>query len=468
MDAPSTGRRSSNFTLDQSLRGYLETNADIVTLITKPVRIDDIGALSAQSDQPILFENIVDKPGFRICDILVKNRRSQARALGVEPKDFVSTLAYRLRQPPRGFKNVKSGPVKEVVRLGSDADWTELPIPFHKDKDTTPYLTAMNIIKDPQTGFYNSCHAGTHAVGPRKGLISFVTPHSHIIMRKYREMGAETMPIAFVIGVPPAYEIMANFSGLHMDSWGEMEMVGTIMGRDVEMVPCETLDLTVPAEAEIVVEGHVRLNGRTRVGDVTSPSMYHLPHFEDLPEVEITAITMRGDRPIYRNHQTTPATDHQPLPRLCHEAVLYNRLSEIGLDVKDVRFPTWGAALSCIIQVTAPREGFMNDALMTAMGAPWLNTKLVVAVSPDTDLDDPADVYHAIATRCDPARDVIIVGNTRGSPYDPSARPIEGQAPWRTVGKMGVDATAKSRHDSADFERAWPRNWGKVHLKDYL
>ena len=113
----------------------------------------------------------------------------------------------------------------------------------------------MNIIKDPQTGFYNSCHAGTHAVGPRRGLISFVTPHSHVIMRKYREMGAEYMPIAYVFGVPPAYEIMANFSGLHMDSWGEMEMVGTIMDRDVEMVPCETLDLTVPAEAEIVVEG---------------------------------------------------------------------------------------------------------------------------------------------------------------------------------------------------------------------
>src|SRR6185312_1593959 len=210
-----------------------------------------------------------------------------------------------------------------------DADWTKLPIPFHKDKDAAPYVTAMNIIRDPETGFYNSCHAGTHAVGPRRGLISFVTPHSHTIMRKYREMGAEYMPIAFVFGIPPAYEIMANFSGLHMDAWGEMEMVGTIMDRDVEMVPCETLDLTVPAEAEIVVEGRIKLDGKFRVGDVTSPSMYHIPHYAELP--------------IYRNHQTTPATDHQTLPRLCHEAVLFNRLTEIGLDVKDVRFPTWGA-----------------------------------------------------------------------------------------------------------------------------
>ena len=279
MDVPSADRGSSNFVLDPSLRGYLETNADIVTRITKPVRIDDIGALSAQSDQPILFENIVEKPGFRLCDILVKNRRSQARALGVAPKDFIKTLAYRLRQPPRGFKDVKSGPVKEVIRLGENADWTQLPIPFHKDKDTAPYLTAMNIIKDPETGFYNSCHAGTHAVGPRRGLISFVTPHSHIIMRKYREIGAETMPIAFVIGVPPAYEIMANFSGLHMDSWGEMEMVGTVMDRDIEMVPCETLDLTVPAEAEIVVEGsrqaqRPQSGGRRHVAVDVSPAAF--------------------------------------------------------------------------------------------------------------------------------------------------------------------------------------------------
>jgi 2,5-furandicarboxylate decarboxylase 1 len=454
--------------LDASLRGYLETNADIVTRITKPVHIDDIGALSAQSDQPILFENIVEKPGFRLTDILVKNRRAQARALGVTPENYLKTLAFRLRQPPRGFKHVKTGPVKEVVKLHNEADWSELPIPLHKDKDQAPYVTAMNIIRDPETGFYNSCHAGTHAVGPRRGLISFVTPHSHVIMNKYRKLGMTEMPIAFVFGLHPAYEIMANFSGLHMDMWGEMEMVGTIMDRDVEMVPCESIDLSVPAQAEIVVEGRVRLTEKFKVGDVTSPTMYHLPHSESLPEVEITAITMRADTPIYRNHQACPDTDHQPLPRLCHEAVLYNRLTEMGLDVKDVRFPTWGAALSCILQLNYPREGFVNDALMLAMGAPWLNTKLVVAVSHDTDIDDAREVYHAIATRCDPARDVITVSNTRGSPYDPSARPLDGHYPWRIVGKMGIDATAKARHDPADFERAWPKNWGKVKLEDYL
>jgi 2,5-furandicarboxylate decarboxylase 1 len=451
-----------------SLREHLQRNSDLVMRIDKPVHIDDIGALSAQSDVPILFENIVEKPGFRLCDILVKNRRSQARALGVSPEIYLKTLAFRLRQPPRGFKNVKTGPVKEVIKIGSDVDWRTLPIPRHKDKDEAPYVTAMNIIRDPETGFYNSCHAGTYAVGPRRGLISFVTPHSHIIMNKYRTMGKDKMPIAFVFGIPPAYEIMGNFSGLHMDMWGEMEMVGTIMDREVEMVPCETIELTVPAQAEIVAEGYVHLRQKFPVGEVTSPSMYHLPHSEQVPEVEITALTMRKDRPIYRNHQTCPDTDHQTLPRLCHEAVLYNRLIEIGLDVKDVRFPTWGAALCCILQFDYPRDGMVNDALMTAMGAPWLNTKMVVAISPDTDINSAAEVYHAMATRVDPARDVIVVPHTRGSPYDPSAIPLDGHYPFRTVGKIGIDATCKRRHDPHDFDRAWPINWGKVRLEDYL
>src|SRR5260370_17577529 len=86
--------------LDASLRGYLAGNADIVTRIAKPVHMADIGALSAQSDQPILFENIVEKPGFRLCDILVKNRRAQPPALRTTPEPSPPTLPSPLPHPP--------------------------------------------------------------------------------------------------------------------------------------------------------------------------------------------------------------------------------------------------------------------------------------------------------------------------------------------------------------------------------
>ncbi len=464
-DASVPDRRSP---LDADLRGYLASNADIVTTITKPVSLSFLPELTAQSEQPIVFENIIERPGFRLVDILVKHRRLQARALGVAVNDYLPTLARRLRKPPRGFTFVNDAPVKERRFVGNEVDWTRLPVPIHSERETQPYVTAMNLVKDPETGFYNTSHAGTLITGPRTGLPSFVTPHTHVVMRKYREMGEKRMPFAIAFGLHPAYEIMGNFSGLHMDLWGELEMVGTIMDRDVEMVPAETLDMHVPAQAEIIVEGYVALDGGADVGVSVAPSSYYLPRTAKLPELTLTAMTMRADRPIYRNHLTCPETDHQPLPRLCHEAVLYNRLAEMGLAVKDVRFPNWGGALSCILQFDYPRDGFVNDALMLAMGSPWLNTKMVVAVSPDTDIDRASDVYFAIATRCDPARDVIIVGNTRGSPYDPSAMPLPGDSFWRSVGKMGIDATIKSRHDRRDFERSWPRGHGKVRLEDFL
>src|SRR3954468_9879366 len=130
--------------LDADLRGYLKTNADIVTRLEKPVSLDYIPALSAASEQPILFENIIEKPGFRLCDILVKNRELQARALGVTREDYLRTLAYRLRLPPRGFVDVSDGPVKEKKYLGTEVDWTKLPIPIHSEQETQPYVTAMN------------------------------------------------------------------------------------------------------------------------------------------------------------------------------------------------------------------------------------------------------------------------------------------------------------------------------------
>ena len=105
---------------------------------------------------------------------------------------------------------------------------------------------------------------------------------------------------------------------------------------------------------------------------------------------------------------------------------------------------------------------------MLAMGAPWLNTKMVVAVSPGHRyrrrprcLSRDGDARRSGARhRGRAAYPRIAVRSVR--------LPIEGQEPHRLVGKIGIDATAKARHNIKDFERAWPVNWGKVRLEDYL
>jgi UbiD family decarboxylase len=469
LPSPPKPKAGQNFALDKDLRGFLKTNEDVVTVITKPVKIEHIGAVAAQSEQPILFENIEGKPGFRVLDILVKHRNLQARALGVSEEDYLPTLAYRLRQPPRGVVNVQTGPVREVVLTGKDLDVRTLPICYQSDVDPNPMMTCMNWVKDPETGHYNVMNAMTTITGPDTGFSLFVSRDTSVIFEKYKAMGRHEVPIAFVAGVPPAYEIMGNYSGIHIDSWGETDMFGTVMDQDVEFVPCETIDLSVPANAEIVIEGLLQL-GETSILDCgPNPQMYGIPAKAPQPPVKFTAIMMRKDRPIYRAVQTVPETDHQPLPRLCHEAVLYNRLGEMGVDVKDVRFPTWGGALSCIVKVGGiPRDGVVGDALMTLMTTPLNNGKLVVAVSQDTDLDDPGSVYHAMATRADPAKDVFIVPTTRGHPGDPSGTPIPGDPFNRVSGKMGIDATVKSRLDPKDFQRVWPKDWPKIDIADYL
>jgi UbiD family decarboxylase len=205
--------------------------------------------------------------------------------------------------------------------------------------------------------------------------------------------------------------------------------------------------------------------------------MLYTPYATQQPVFEVTAITLRND-PIYRHHQMTPFTDHQEMPRLFHEAILYERLRAMGIKVHDVHFPQGGGALSVILQVDPSHDGQVTDALLAVLGSPWSNTKMVVAVDPDINIYDYREVHYAMATRVDPSRDVITIGNARGFMFDPSAQPVIEASPDATqsrhpsiVGKWGIDATKPVRYraeERKNYERAWPIGWKNVKLEDYL
>ncbi|MGH7906852.1 MAG: UbiD family decarboxylase [Candidatus Binataceae bacterium] len=458
----------------KDLGGFLAENRAAVTRITKPVMLDDIGALTGQSKKTIVFENIVERPGWRLADMLFHDRAAQARVLGCEPENVASTLAGIVERGPRKFRVVEDGPIKEIKLGKNDLDLTSLPAPRQTERDPGPYITSFNVVRDPETGVCNSNNPRALILGRNRTLASFVTRHVQEIFAKYKKAGRK-MPQAICIGTHPAFELAAAYSGPHGDFW-DLEFAGAIAGETLDLVRCETIDLLVPAEAEIVIEGYVDPERTGIDGPSPGPACYYVPRTAPAPEFEVTAITMRKN-PIYRNHMTIPWTDHQPLPRLFHEAQLYRHIRSMGIDVRDVVFPAWSGAMSCILQVAPAADGQVNDALLAVMGAPWMNTKLVVAVDPDINIHDPADVYFALSTRADPARDVIIVPNTRGNPMDPSATPVaeagESAILHRfpaIVGKMGIDATkpAPYRKNRKDFDRAWPVNWGKIKLDDYL
>jgi len=284
------------------------------------------------------------------------------------------------------------------------------------------------------------------------------------------------MPQAVVIGAHPGWELAGVYSDPHKD-WWELELFEAVTGQVGEMVQCKTVDLIVPADASVVIEGFVHPTRTAQDGPSPGPTMLFTPFAEQQPVFEVTAITLSAKR-IYRNHLMSPFTDHQPLPRLFQEAAIFERLGAMNVGVRDVHFPQGGGALCCVIQVEPAVDGQITDALLSVLGSSWSNVKMVIAVNPDIDIYDYRDIQYALATRVDPSRDVIIVNNARGWPFDPSAHPVNEASPKAEnsrfpsiVGKWAIDATKPVPYRRAErerYERAWPQLWGKIDLHDYL
>lgn len=460
-------------TLD--LQSFLKKHESEHIRVNKPVTLDKIGALVAQANDTIVFSNLAEYPGFQLVDLLFSTRAAQARCLGCEPADVVPALAEVVRSGPKALKVVEGGPCQEKIFTGDDIDLSMLPVVRHTEIDIYPYCTSFAVHRDPETGQYNQMFPRSGVMNKREMVTSFVTSTANQMLAKHRNLGTK-MPQAIVIGTHPAWELAACYSYLH-EGWCEYELFENITGSKGEVTRCVSVDLLVPADASIVIEGYVNEKRMAADGPNPGPTMLFCPYQQQQPVFEVTAITMRKD-PIYRHHQCTPFTDHQEMPRIFHEAIIYERLRAMGLKVHDVHFPQGGGALSVIIQVEPAYDGQVTDALLQVMGSAWTNTKMVIAVDPDINIYDYRDVHYALATRVNPSRDVIIVPNGRGWPFDPSAEVVSGTFPNTEetrfpalVGKMGINATKPVPFRSAErrnYERAWPMGWGEIKLSDYL
>lgn len=458
-----------------SLADFLARHRAEHVVIEKSVDLDQVGALTAQADETIVFDRINGFPSFRLVDQLFVNRRAQARVLGCGPDEVVAALQEVLRRGPSPLRAVSEGACQEVVWRGEEADLRRLPIVIHTDLDPYPYTTSFAVHRDPETGQLNQMFPRCGVLSPREMVSSFVTPTAKTILAKHRKRGTP-MPQAIVIGCHPAWELAGCYSHPHK-GWWEMELFESIAGEPGEVVKCLSHDLVVPADASIVIEGFIHPDRTAQDGPSPGPTCLFTPYADQQPVFEVSAITM-SRQPIYRNHLMTPFTDHQEMPRLFHEAIIFGKLQAMHIPVKDVHFPSGGGSLMVLLQIDPDREGQATDALLCALGSSWLNMKMAVTVDPDIDIHDPREVEYALATRVDPSRDLIVVPNARGFPFDPTARPLTefsaetaaSRYPCVTA-KWGIDATKPPPYrvtERRNYERAWPRNWGKVALKDFL
>jgi 2,5-furandicarboxylate decarboxylase 1 len=455
----------------EDLRTFLNQIDNQLLRVPAEVQAEHLSALINQAEQPVLFEKIAGHPGWSVCDLLFRDRKSQARVVGAEPDTLLTEIAARLKMPPRPVVHVADGPVKEERWQGDEVNLNRIPAFKHGSKDGGPAIIAMTICRDLETGRDNLAWTRITPLTERRGTYLIgSSPHMRSILAQY-EAQNEPMPIAFVVGTHPAFEIMASYSvTTHLEEFGEMEMVAGFLGEDVEVVDCDSIDLQVPAHAELVIEGHVLPGERASDGPGPSQALYYLPGVSEQPVFEVSAITSRKN-PILRQINTLLFTDHQTLISLPHEAILFDRLREHGAKVHDVYFVPWGGTLSCVVKMTPEYDGQVTDILMFVLGSRWPNAKMVIAVDDDVEIESAEDIIWCLSTRVDPAKDVIVIDNAKGHPIDPTGRPVEGLPRARVVSKWGINATKPPQSSAgarATFEKTWPDKWGEVDLEDFL
>src|SRR6185369_7784301 len=448
----------------QDLRSFLDlvkrTRPADFQIVSKPVDpVYEITALVAKLEKEgrrrpvLLFEN-VKGTSWPVLTNLHASRSRLAAAINAAP-DRMQETYLRAMERPLPPRVVATGPAKEVVKRGDDVDLGALPQIVHHERDAGPYVTAaISFAKDPTTGTWNCAYNRLMVQGRDRTSIHLTLGKHLWEFYKIAEARGEPLPVAFAIGVHPAIALGALAIGSIDED--ERAIMGALLGEPLELVKCETSDVLVPAHAELILEGEILPVGRVAegpFGEFTGYSLGERPR----EIVRYTAITHRRDAMF--QDITVAHLDHMLLSTIPMEANLYRAVRAMVPSVKTVRVP---GPFTCYVSIEQRLVGQAKNAIMAAFGAD-LYMKRVVVVDEDVDVFDDRQVNWALATRCQPDRDIAIITNARGSDLDPSTREDGYTAKW------GVDATAKPTLSAyTPRHRVPPEVWQRLRLEDYL
>ena len=435
----------------KSLRGFLDhlkarLPADFHRIEREiaPARFEVTALLQHLENEkrfPVLFfENPLDTKGkpsaFPLLSNVFATRQRCALALGMEPEHegLALSLEYARREdqlltPLRVAAN--EAPVKQVIKRGGEVNIEELPVVRHHAMDPAPYIDMTPVVKDPEGGFYNIAFQRTMVKGPRKLGLHMSPRHNWQIHRKHEEKNQPT-PVAVVISHHPAFYLGAlNVSPFGIDDYAR---VGAIMGAPLRVTASETLgaDFLVPADAEMVIEGHILPDVKEIEGPFGEFTGYYGP--QRLRNViEVSAITHRNDA-IFQ-HIFTGHRDTWVLGGIPKEGSLFNLIRGIVPTTKAVYFPiSGGCRFNCYISIDKKVDGETKQAALAALGGCDF-VKHVVVVDADIDIYNEEEVMWAVATRVQADQDVDIIKNVKGNTLDPS------QSDNIMTAKMIIDAT---------------------------
>lgn len=467
---------------DQSYRTFLKNLEQQGELLRFTKAVDPLTNLSAVEWQAYrdlgkasLFTNVAGHPDWQVCSQIVSDRRKWSVALGIPEDELLHSVTALAAAAPVPAVDVGDAPVQAVVLTGGDVDLDAIPAVITSEKDAGRYLASgMAVVRDPETGICNmSVHRMQIVAKNRTGFV-MLPRQTRRIYDKYRARG-EAMPVAVCFGAHPAIFFAAAFT----TQFGrdEITIAGSLLGEGVRMVPCKTVDVAVPAEAEFVLEGEVLIDETMDEG----PFGEVAGTYSDAGRSEIlqvNAITRRADPIHYAIHCGFPETDTHGTMCLGLEAATKAHLEKVegGLDLIDVRALSASGMMMLVLKMRPRVEGQAKTALMAALSGPYLHPKLAIAV--DADMD-PADLRHIVwsmTTRVHAERDVTMIPNTRVFALDKISPVAAGGNVLHRVGtKWMIDATrpvgAAPGSDTAGrnvFDAALPKNLDRVKLEDFL
>jgi UbiD family decarboxylase len=394
----------------------------------------------------LMFDRIKGHDIPLVIGILGGSRQIYATALETEVDKVLEKWESGAKNPLKP-RVVESGPCQEVVYMGEEANFEMLPAPIWTvGEDPGPYHTSPFVIsRDPETKVPN---LGTYRVqvkGPKKAGLMINPPRNmnhHIRKNEARGQGTD---VAIVFGADP----VIGLTSVTPFPYGvdELAMAGGIRREPVEVVRCRTVDLEVPATAEIVVEGRIPCQGREPEGPFGEYGGY-MGTGGNHPFIEITCITHRKN-PIYQAFLSQmPPSESSCIKGIGREGVIQRHLKEnLGIPVHDVCLPESGGATGLLIISIKKQNRFQPlKAMMGAWSHHDVFGKLTIVVDDDIDIRDSFQVEWALSFRMQPAEDVYVIRNTDPLTLDPSQPLKDGQKvkPTEQISsKVGIDATKK-------------------------
>jgi 2,5-furandicarboxylate decarboxylase 1 len=379
---------------------------------------------------PLLYFENVDGGRAPVVINALASRRLMAMALEAKPEDLARKFSERQAKPIAPVE-VSNGPAQEVSKVGDDADLAELPMLTHYDVNAAPYITAGIVVaQDPDTGVRNTSYNRLMMAGKRE-LRIFMAIGRHLwTLHNKMERRNQPLPIAIVIGVHPLFSLGAQaFTPADED---EYAVIGGMMNEPLRLVEAKTVPLHVPADAELIVEGHILPHVRREEGPF-GEFTGHAVEKDERQVIEVSAITHRKNYIFQDIH--AGYTEHKLMGAVPREAALLKAVRNAVPTVKDVCMPVSGnCRFHAYISITKRAPAQAKNAICAAIAADML-LKHVVIVDDDIDVFDEEAVLWAVSNRFQADRDLVVIANAQGSELDPTAGPGGVNA------KMGIDAT---------------------------